>query len=527
MTYTAPEEYIDGRPASDLTAELPDRISSAMRDWARCQPETLALVDPEVRWTYVELDAAVARTREWLHTLGVRGGDRIMLVSENGRALLALLLAASDLDAWAAIINARLSGPEIGHIRDNCQPRRVFYTVGVSPAAAEHAQRNDAERCTFEPLGELAVGALDEDSRPEPVATDGASQVAALIYTSGTTGAPKGVMLTHRNLLYVARVAGGLRGLAPGKRVYAVLPTAHVFGLAAVTIGALANGACLYTAPRFTPEHLITALERDAVQIVPGVPAMFARTLEHLQQTGHTLNPPPIDFMSAGGAPLDMDLKRRAEAVFGSTLHNGYGLTECSATATLTRMGEQHDCNTVGKLLPGMAADIRTTEGQPVADGKVGELWLRGPNVTPGYFRRPEATAEVLTADGWYNSGDLARFGDDRNLFIVGRSKELIIRSGFNVYPPDVEAVLSEHPEVTLSAVVGRNVENNEEVVAFVQRVPGSTLTADALQAFAAERLSGYKRPSTIVFMDALPATATGKILKGQLKDRIPETTGA
>jgi acyl-CoA synthetase (AMP-forming)/AMP-acid ligase II len=520
----APDEQINGRWASDIAAGLPQRLVTAVREWIDRSPDAEALVDGQVRWTYRQLGEAIAASRQWLEALGIRRGDRIMVVSENGRALVSLLLAASDLDVWVAIINARLSASEIDHIRDNCQPRRVLYTVDVSPAAAEHAGRNGAERVTAPLIGELAVSESGE-AAPMPVEASGADQVAAMIYTSGTTGAPKGVMLTHRGVLFIACVAGGMRNLKPGKRVYGVLPTSHVFGLSSVCMGALANGACLYAVPRFDPADLVHALEHEDINVLQGVPAMYARTLEYLQATGHTLRADALEYMSAGGSPLDLDLKRRVESVFGGTLHNGYGLTEASPTISQTRMGEHHESTTVGKVLPGLGYRLLDSNTREVPAGEVGELWVSGPNLMKGYYRRPEATAEVLTDDGWLNTGDMARIDEHGNLFIVGRSKELIIRSGFNVYPPDIESVLNEHPDVTLSAVVGRQVRDNEEVVAFIQPVPGSGLTADALKAFAAERLSAYKRPTTIIFMDELPATATGKILKGRLRDQAAAMT--
>lgn len=515
----APDEQVNGVWASEITAGLPERVTSAVRTWIEAEPDSTALVDPQVRWTYGELGQAIDAARGWLEDMGVRRGDRIMVVSENGRALVSLLLAASDLDVWVAIINARLSASEIDHIRDNCQPRRVIYTVEVSPAAAEHAGRNGAEQVSAPLIGDLAVEPPGE-APPAPVESSGADQVAAMIYTSGTTGAPKGVMLTHRGVLFIARVSGGMRNLKPGKRVYGVLPTAHVFGLSSVSLGALANGACLYAVPRFDPAELVDALENEAINVLQGVPAMYARALEYLKAQDHTLRADALEYTSAGGSPLDLDLKNRVEAVFGTTLHNGYGLTEASPTISQTRIGEHHDTTTVGKVLPGLGYKLLDNNEQEVPTGEVGELWVTGPNLMKGYYRRPDATAEVLTDDGWLNTGDLARVDEHGNLFIVGRSKELIIRSGFNVYPPDVEAVLNEHPDVTLSAVVGRQVKDNEEVVAFIQPVPGSGLTVEALKAFAAERLSAYKRPTTIIFMETLPATATGKILKGKLRDQ-------
>jgi len=500
-----------------VIAALPTRIDQAVDAWIARQPEAEAIVDGDIRWRYADLGQAVTEARAWLDRLCVGPGDRIMVVGENGRALPALLLAASAMDIWVAVINARLSAPEIDNIRNDCQPARVIYTPECSREAEALASENGATRFTLAWLGELAVSA----ARPctlEPVIDDG-GQVAAMIYTSGTTGSPKGVMLTHRGLLFVAVVGGGLRALGPGDRVYGVLPTSHVFGLSSVCLGALANGACLHTVARFAPAALVETLTAEPITMLQGVPAMFSATLDLLQREKRTLNAPALRYLSVGGAPMDMDLKARVESVFGLTLNNGYGLTEASPTISQTRMGTRYDSTTVGPVIPGVDCAIRDGDGQPVGAGETGELWARGPNIMAGYFRRPEATAEAIV-DGWLNTGDLGYLDASGDLFIVGRTKELIIRSGFNVYPADVEAVLNAHPEVLQTAVVGRKIANNEEVVAFVQRVEGSTLSAEALLLFVSEQLSGYKRPGEIVFMDTLPATATGKILKGKLKTR-------
>lgn len=521
----APDELIQGRWASELEAVLPTRIHQAVWEWVEQRPDAVAVIDHKVHWRYGDLAGVIASTQQWLIEQGLRPGDRLMVVSENGRALVGLLLAASRMDVWVAIINARLAPNEIDAIRDNCQPRRVLYTVEVSEDAAHHAQRHGAMVRSVGDLGELAVGELN-DVELMPVEADGA-QVAAMIYTSGTTGQPKGVMLTHRGLLYIARISGGMRQLGPGRNVYGVLPTSHVFGLSSVALGSLANGACLHTIPRFDPADLADALAHREIAVLQGVPAMYARMLEYLDRHGITLETPSLVYTSVGGAPLDLDLKSRVERVFGTTLHNGYGLTEASPTVSQTRIGETHDTVTVGKVLPGMEYRlVQPQSHQDVLRGEVGELWLRGPNIMKGYFRNEAATRAVLNEDGWLNTGDMGRLDIDDNLYIVGRSKELIIRSGFNVYPPDVEAVLNEHPLVTLSAVVGRQVPGNEEVVAFVQPVPGASLTIEELSDFAAKRLSAYKRPSEIIFMDNLPATASGKILKGQLRDLAQRTAG-
>lgn len=515
--YRAPDEMIFGRLASERLAELPERISTRVLANAERIPDQSALVDGAVRWSYAELAREIREARQWLVSLDIRPGDRLMAVSENCRALVVLLLAASELDAWMAIVNSRLSAQEIDLIHDNCRPRRVFFTSGVSPEAEAHGRRHGAAAFDHPSLGTLRIGEL-ADSEPEPVQAAGGEQVAAMIYTSGTTGTPKGVMLTHRNILYVAAISGSMRRLGDGQRVYGVLPMSHVFGLSSVAVGSLYHGACLYTVPRFEAPALVEALKREGISVLQGVPAMFARTLEYLNREGIALEAPGLIYLSAGGSPLDADTKCRVEAAFGLPLHNGYGLTEASPTISQVRTGEAGEGTGVGRILPLLECRLEPLTTGEATEG-VGELWVRGPNVMKGYFRQREATRACLTEDGWLNTGDLARLDEAGELHIVGRSKELIIRSGFNIYPPDVEAVINEHPRVTLSAVVGRQVPGNEEVVAFVQCEPGAGLGEDELRAFIAERLAPYKRPSRIVLMETLPATATGKILKGQLRD--------
>jgi acyl-CoA synthetase (AMP-forming)/AMP-acid ligase II len=203
-----------------------------------------------------------------------------------------------------------------------------------------------------------------------------------------------------------------------------------------------------------------------------------------------------------------------------SDVINPFGITECAPAIAGVRAETPRSDDAVGSLITGIEARLVKPGGGAVAPGEVGELHIRGPNVMRGYYRAPEATAAVIDADGWFNTGDLARFEDDI-VYIVGRTKELIIRSGFNVYPAEVEAVLNGHPVVVQSAVIGRSVPGNEEVVAFVQLLPGSTVAPSDLMAQAARLLTPYKRPSEIIIVDALPAASTDKILKHQLADAV------
>jgi long-chain acyl-CoA synthetase len=509
--------------ADKILAELPERISDVIKPFARHSPDHPALVQGDVTWTYAELAPVVADTALMLQLYDIRPGDRVMIVSENSLALVALILATSEIDAWSVVVNPRLSAREIDLIREHSGARRVFHTIEVSDAARQHAERHDAEIAELRELGTLGVGPLNQDAVPEPVEVDRSRQVAALVYTSGTTGNPKGVMLTHRNLLFSARIMGAQR--SPADKAYCVLPISHIVGYSGILLASLMVGATVQLVPRYDPAALVSAIVNDGITLIFGVPATYQRLLEYKVVAGiEKLPRGKLRRLAVAGAPLDVALKSKVEAEFGLPLRNGYGITECAPAIAGVRAEMPRNDDAVGSLIAGIEARLVGPHGRSVAPGEVGELHVRGPNVMRGYYRASERTAAVIDADGWFNTGDLARFEGDV-LYIVGRTKELIIRSGFNVYPAEVEAVLNEHPAVVQSAVIGRSVPGNEEVVAFVQLLPGSTVTPSDLMAHAARLLTPYKRPSEIMIVDTLPAASTGKILKHRLagasRDRV------
>lgn len=506
-----------------LLSLLPDRISDVIWPWAARSPEHLALVENSGSWTYRQLDRAVNETRTWLRGAGVRPGDRVMLVCENCRAFVAILLALAGMDAWPVLANARLSAREVDDIRDHSGARRVIYMTSVSPHATQHAKRHGAAIREVAGLGVIGFGPLNEATEPEPIdqSTPIADRVAALIYTSGTTGLPKGVMLSHRNLLFIAGVSAKIRSLTPDDRLYGVLPMSHAVGLSVVLLGSLLSGSTLYLTPRFDPVAALAALERDRLTVVLGVPAMFALLVDYAKSKdiAGPLKFPALRIISSSGAPLQAAVKSAVESLFGMTLHNGYGITECSPTIAQARVDEPRADLSVGRVLPGVEIELLGTDGTPVGEGEVGELRVRGPNIAKGYYRAPEETAAAFDGEGWFNTRDLAKI-EGGHVFIVGRAKELIVRFGMNVYPAEVEAVLNTHPAVIRSAVIGRLVqgaEGGEEVIAFIQLSPNSKVGTNELADFAAKNLAAYKRPSEFLLIEEMPLTPTGKAKKDEL----------
>lgn len=501
---------------SDHPVALPSRISDLAGTWAERFLDRPALVEAAGSWTYRQLTSAVLETQAWLRELGVRPGDRVMIVGENSRAFVTILLAAAGLDAWPVLVNARLSTRELDEIRIHCGARRVFYTTSVSTQAADHAERAGAA-IEVQEFGSVGIGPLNEKVEPESINANVADRVAALIYTSGTTGLPKGVMLSQSNLLFLAAGSAKIRSLIPDDRLYGVLPMSHAVGLSVVLLGSLLSRASLYLSPRFDPVATRVTLDKECLTVLLGAPTIFTQLLQYAKLRGiESLKFPALRIISSSGAQLHPATKAAAEKLFGMPLHNGYGVTECSPTIAQTRIEAPRSDTSIGPPFPGIEIKLVGADRNPVANGEAGELWVRGPNVMKGYYRAPEETAAAINVEGWFNTRDLARL-EDGNLFIVGRTKDLIVHRGFNVYPAEVEAVLNAHPAVLQSAVIGRPVEGDEEVVAFIQQSPDSFLTAGDFAQYAADHLASYKRPAQVFLVRTMPLTPTGKVVKAEL----------
>lgn len=476
---------------------------------AATRPDAPAMADSiGTDWTYRDLSAATDALRDQLEASGVRPGDRVLILSENCAPAVSALYACSRLGAVAIPVNARQTEREITRIAEHARPAAVLFTAEVSPDAAAHADRMGATEISG------LFGRL-QFAQPYPSAPDTDRDVAVILYTTGTTGDPKGVMLTHANMLFGGKGSAGIRGMVPDDVIYGVLPITHVFGLASIVTAVTYIGAFIRFEPRFSAAKLYAALT-DGVTLLSAVPQMHAHLMQYAKEQGHDRLPSEtLRFVTSGAAPLDPAWKRKAEAFYGVALQNGYGMTETTAGVCVTQNELGDPDISTGPPMPG--CEVRIDAASPGGTEDSGEVLVRGPNVMKGYYNNPEATSVAIDRDGWLHTGDLGRIDAQGRLHILGRSKELIIHGGFNVYPPEVEAALNDHPQVIQCAVVGRTVAGDEQVLAFVQAAADDLPDADELRAFAAERLAGYKRPARIIIATDLPAAPTGKILKHKL----------
>jgi long-chain acyl-CoA synthetase len=452
-----------------------------------------------------------------LRASGVRLGDRVLVAAENCPEHVALVLACSRVGAWACGVNARMTESELAAFADKADARLLYFTAGVSEAARQHAQQYDTRASVLPALRHTLA-----DPSSGAQTGDLAECVAAIIFTSGTTGQPKGVMLTHAGLLQFGKVSAQSRQLTPADRSYAYLPMTHIFGLGTVLMASLHAGAGLLMRSQFDPADVFDALAHQGLTQLQGPPAMFTRLLAWLDSQGieHPVAP-DLRYVYTGAAPLDRSVKKAIEARFKHPLHHGYGLSEYAGALTLCRRGEWRDDTSAGYLVDGAELRIVGPEGQDLPAGETGEIWMRGVGLMPGYFRDPEITDQVMKPGGWYASGDLGRQDADGALHVVGRLKEMIIRSGFNVYPGEVEAVLLAWPGVQKAAVAGRKTaDGNEDILAFIEPKAGAQIDLDALKAHAHAHLSPYKRPSALTLVSEMPMTLSGKVLKRELVEQ-------
>jgi long-chain acyl-CoA synthetase len=480
--------------------------------------ESIALVSRGQSTDYGTLREQVAGLRGGFAGLGLEPGDRLAIVAGNNWYFVVSYLAALGAGLVAVPLNP--SNPSAALAHELREVGAAAVVVGPSARAAFE----EIDRSTL-PSVRHVIGAgfgfpdglhLDDlvASDPRPVVQRDPSDLAVLVFTSGTAGAPRAAMLTHANLLTNVRqsLASGGDVQSSDDVAFGLLPLFHIFGLNVVLAVSLAVGASVVLVERFDPVSALETIEKHAITIVSGPPTMWAAF-------AGIPGADPAAFASvrlavSGAAKLPVEVGQAMEARYGVHLDEGYGLTEASPVVC-SPTGTDAPAGSVGIPVPGVELRLVDPDGDDVLVGDAGELLVRGPNVFVGYWEDPEATARVLSDDGWLRTGDVAVVDDDGYLFIVDRAKDLIIVSGFNVFPAEVEEVLLEHPAVEACAVVGvPHPHTGESVKAYVKARPGISVEEDDIVAFCAERLARYKCPNKVWFVDDIPRGLGGKVLR-------------
>ncbi|GDY29485.1 4-coumarate--CoA ligase family protein [Gandjariella thermophila] len=477
--------------------------------------------------SYAELAGAVDRLAAALAERGVGKGDTVGILAPNTPYYAVAFHGILRAGAVATTINTLYTADEVAAQLTDAGAKLLF-TVGAlaERADAAAAAAGIGEVVTFDPMeGHTSLAELLATTAPAPeVPIDPAEDLAALPYSSGTTGRSKGVMLTHRNLvanIVQCNAIFDLRG--EDTRVLGVLPFFHIYGMTVIMNHVLAIGGTVVTMPRFDLEQfcrVIAEYRTNRVYIAPPIAVALAK---HPIIDSYDMS--AVDIVFSGAAPLDEELAHAVAGRLGCRVRQGYGMTELSPVShTIPDDREDIPVGTVGVAIPNMECKIvDPATGEELGVGATGELWCRGPNVMKGYLNNPEATAATVDADGFLHTGDLARVDEHGYYTIVDRVKELIKYKGYQVPPAELEALLLTHPGIADVAVVGvRDADGEEVPKAFVVRQPQAALTADEVMAFVAGRVAPYKKVRQVEFVDAIPKSASGKILRKELRARQP-----
>ena len=501
------------------------RVANVIREQALVRPEHAAVVQGDRRLTYRQLNERSSRLAQALGATGVGAGDRIAYLDSTAPEVLELLFAVSKLRAVIVPVNWRLATPELAAVLSDSKARVLIAGIRFAACAETLAAEAGARLIVVGDDGPRGYEpSLAAHPPLDPGARGAADDVVIQMYTSGTTGVPKGVLTTHRNLAAAAETSprwefnGDSVSLTP-------LPMFHIGGIGWAFVG-LWNGATTILAREFDPRAILDLLEQARVTNAVFVPTM-------LQMLTSVPGAAERDYSSLrsiayGASPITTPALKAALRTFRCSLFGIYGLTE--TTGAVTQLDpEDHDpggprghlLRSAGRPYPWVQLRIADPDtGAPRRPREVGEVWLRAPNVTPGYFNRPDETARAITPDGWLRTGDGGYVDEEGYLFLTDRIKDMIVSGGENVYPIEVEEALAQHPAVSEVAVVGLPQERWGEIVtALIVRRPGAHVSAEELVSFARKRLAGYKLPRRVEFVDELPRTPSGKVLKRQLRE--------
>ena len=503
-------------------------------DWlkrhAERTPHRLALVDAHSgrQFTYAQFNERANRFAHFLHgTLGLQLGERVSILAQNSSDYYEVLFGCGKMGAILNTLNWRLAVPELEYILNDCAPRVLIY----EPMFAEAVDAlRDRCSCEFNvvmadaaPGGEwtyedaLAAGSSEGVEMPPLTYAD----TWAIIYTSGTTGRPKGAQVTYGNFFYNAISMGQAIDLSSRDVDINVLPTFHIGGLGLYAGPTFHAGGTLVVMRAFDPAELLGLIEEWKVTVVFLVPSIYLVLAEFPGFDNYDLS--GVRSWASGGSALPPALVHQF-AEKGITIQQGFGMTETGPTVFLiSKEDAVRKAGSVGKPVLHTDVCIMDRERNVLGPNEVGELCIRGGNVTTGYWNRPEATAESIV-DGWLHSGDAAKYDDEGFYYIVDRWKDMFISGGENVYPAEVENVIYQHPAVAEAAVIGVSHPKWQEVgKAIIVVKEGRTLTQEEVITFCQGKLATFKIPKSVTFVDALPRTAAGKVLKRELRERFGE----
>ena len=523
-------------------------LSAVLEQHARRRPHADAIVCGDTRLSYGQLNAWANQIANGLAASGIRRGDHVALLCPNLPQFPAVYFGILKAGATVVPLNVLLKPREIAyHLRDSDAKAMFCFQGTPELAMADAAKAAVAVVPSFKqliviphPLAPSAVeGTIAADPDPDTItleqfiggqpatfetcATE-PSDTAVILYTSGTTGQPKGAELTHLNMVMNGMVAAELCAGSSdesGRHATAItLPLFHATAQTAQMLAYLHLGGTLVLLPRFDPAALLAAIPRERVTHWIGVPTMYWVLLKHAREQNIDVSSvaATLQLAVSGGAPMPVELMKDFEKTFGVRIIEGYGLSETAPVATFNHLDCPSKPGTVGQPL--FAVDIMVVDDsdEQVETGTAGEVVIRGHNVMKGYYKQPEATADAMR-NGWFHTGDIGVMDADGYLSIVDRKKDMILRGGFNVYPRELEEVLLTHAAVSLVAVIGVPDERlGEEVKAFVVKKPGVEVSEDELQAWCKEQFAAYKYPRLFEFRTELPMSATGKILKRELR---------
>ena len=490
--------------------------------------EALVSCHQDVRWTYGQLDAEVDRAARALLAAGLQPGDRVGIWSPNCAEWTLTQLATARAGIILVNVNPAYRTSELVYALNQSGCRmlvaaRAFKTSDYAAMIDEvRGELRTIEDVVF--LGEaswdaLLAGARDDIALPQLSPTDAIN----IQYTSGTTGAPKGATLSHRNILNNGYLVGAGCRYTKADRICIPVPFYHCFGMVMGNLGAVTHGAAMVIpAPAFDPAATLTAVATERCTSLYGVPTMFIAELDHPDFASYDLASLRTGIMAGSPCPVEV-MKRVIADMHMDEVTICYGMTETSPVSTQTAADDPLDkrVGTVGRVHPHVEVKVAGEDGTPVARGETGELCTRGYSVMLGYWDDPRRTAEAIDADGWMHTGDLATMDADGYLNIVGRSKDMVIRGGENVYPREIEEFLYTHPDIADVQVIGVPDDRfGEELMAWVIVRSGAQLDADAVRAFCQGRIAHFKIPRYVKVVDAFPMTVTGKVQKFRMREQ-------